>query len=59
MDLSLAERRTREVAEAFVEDEVGEIIDNEDEVDAFEVLRPRRNTGPATFEEGESLRLRK
>lgn len=59
LDLSLAERRTREVVEAFVEEEVGEIIDNEDEVDAFEVLRPRRNTGPATFEEGESLRLRK
>jgi hypothetical protein len=59
LDLSLAERRTSEVVEAFVEEEVGEIIDNEDEVDAFEVLRPRRNTGPAKSEEGESLRLRK
>ena len=58
-DFSLAERRAREVVEAFVEDEVGEIIDKEDEVDAFEVLRPRRTIGPARFEEGESLRLRK
>ena len=58
-DLFLAERRTREVVEAFVEEEVGEIIDNEDEVDAFEILRPRRTIGPARFEVGESLRLRK
>lgn len=59
LDCTLAERKTREVVEAFVEEEVGEIIDNEDEVDAFEVLRPRRTIGPARFEEGESLRLRK
>ena len=60
-DLSLAERRTREVVEAFVEEEVGEIMDNEDDVDAFESLRPRRtiSLGPAEFEAGESLRLRK
>jgi hypothetical protein len=47
--------------EAFVEEEVGEMIDNEDEVDAFEALRPRRtiSLGPAECEEGESLRLRK
>ena len=59
LDLSLAERRTREVVEAFVEEEVGEIIDNEDEVDAFDILRPRLAIGPAKLEEGESLRLRK
>jgi len=50
----------RDVVEAFVDEEVGEIIDNE-EVDALEVLRPRRTIllGPAKFEGGESLRLRK
>ena len=60
-DLSLAECMIREVVEAFGEEEVGEMIDNEDEVDAFEELRPRRTTslGPAIFEGGEPLRLRK
>jgi hypothetical protein len=60
-DLSVAECRTREVVEAFVEEEVGEIMDNEDDVDAFEALRPRRtiSLGPAEFEARGSLRLRK
>ena len=61
LDLFLVEPRTKEVVEAFVEEEVGETIDNDDEVDAFEALRPRRtiSIGPANFEGGESLRLRK
>ena len=58
-DLSLAECMIREVVEAFGEEEVGEMIDNEDEVDAFDILRPRLAIGPAKLEEGESLRLRK
>ena len=60
-DIFLAEGKVRDVAEAFVEEEVGEIIDKEDEVDALEALRPRPAMllGPAKFEGGESLRLRK
>jgi hypothetical protein len=33
--------RRREDVEAFVEDEVGETIDNDDEVEAFDELRRR------------------
>lgn len=60
-DPFLAEGKVREVVEAFVEEEVGETMDNDDEVDASEALRPRRTIllGPAKFEMGESLRSRK
>lgn len=51
---------TRDVVEAFVDDDFGDTMDKVDAVDAFEMLRPLfgRLRGPAGLEGGEILRLR-
>ncbi len=40
-ELCRVEDISRDVVEAFVEEDVGEMIDNDDVVDALETLRPR------------------
>jgi len=49
---------TRDVDDAFVEEDVGDIIDNDEDVDALERLRPRWFTkiGPAEWGEGDTPR---
>jgi hypothetical protein len=58
----LEEASVRDVVDAFVEEEVGDTIDNDEAVDALDMLRPRcwnslPLLGPA--EVGETLRWRK
>ena len=61
-EFCLEEGSVRDVVDAFVEDEVGDTIDNDEAVDALDMLRPRcwnslPLLGPA--EVGETLRWRK
>lgn len=56
-ELFLEEGSVRDVVDAFVEEEVGDTIDKDEAVDAFDMLRPRcwnSLLGPA--EVGETLR---